>query len=239
VSPAMQDECRRRRIGSAAIHVVAESGMDIGRYANAQQPEDAQDLLKSPVGPDQKPFVLLNVARLEKGKGQRELLNAVRHIVEQHSNIVLLLAGEGQDRKAIEQEISSLGLEKHVRLLGHREDVERLLAIADVFSFASQNEGLPRSLVQAAIANVPIITTALPGVERLISHGKTGLIVPIGDTAGIGAAVLRLISNKELRARMKQELAARDYEPWAADTMCQKIDHAYSIVHCKSEPVVA
>lgn len=231
VSPALMKDCLDRGIGASSLHAVALSGMNITRYQNAAPPDDVEFFLKSPVGDAQKPIILLNVGALEPRKGQRKFLPVFKALVDECPNLVLLLAGDGSDRRKIAQEIDDFGLINHVRLLGHRSDVDRLLAIADIALTCSEHEGLPRTVVQAAIAGVPIVTTSLPGIEILIDHGKTGMIVPVGAYQAMGSALLRLIRNDELRSHMRDELTRGDYTAWATDSMLHKIDEVYRTIH--------
>jgi glycosyltransferase involved in cell wall biosynthesis len=228
VSTGMREECLKNGVGNGAVHAVAESGIDIGRFRNPSPPVDMFDLLQSPIGSAKRPFVVVSLAALERRKGHRHLVKVFRMVVEQRPNSILLLAGDGSERSEVEAEVRRLGLSRHVKILGHRDDPERLLAIADVFVISSNREGLPRAAVQAAIARVPIISTALPGISSIVHENETGFVVPIGRLEDMEPLIRRLIDEPSLRNRMRARLGAVDLSAWATERMIEKIDAVYA-----------
>jgi len=95
---------------------------------------ESVSLLKKELNLDEH-IVFLNVSRLHKGKGQLDLLKAFKVLNALNPELILLIAGEGSFRGELEDLINTLGLEKNVFLLGYREDVAELLALADYFVF--------------------------------------------------------------------------------------------------------
>jgi len=131
-------------------------------------------------------LVFLNVSRLHKGKGQLDLLKAYKVLNAQNPNTVLLIAGEGSFRGELEDLIKSLSLEKNVFLLGYREDVAKLLALADYFVFPSYFEGLPGALIEAIISKTPsIVSDIAENRECFVENGalffQSGNIKDLGD----------------------------------------------------------
>ena len=68
-----------------------------------------------------------------------------------------------------------------MRFLGHREDVPRLLAAADLLVLPSSYEGLPNVVLEAMRFRKPVVATAAPGTTEVVVDGETGVLVPIGD----------------------------------------------------------
>lgn len=131
-------------------------------------------------------IVFLNVSRLHKGKGQLDLLKAFKVLNAQNPNTVLLIAGEGSFRGELEDLIKTLGLEKNIFLLGYREDVAKLLALADYFVFPSYFEGLPGALIEAIISKTPsIVSDIAENRECFVENGalffQSGNIKELGD----------------------------------------------------------
>jgi glycosyltransferase involved in cell wall biosynthesis len=129
--------------------------------------------------------VFLNVSRLQKGKGQMDLLKAFKVLSAKNPQLILLIAGEGTFRKELENLIKTIDLEKNVFLLGYREDVAQLLTIADYFVFPSYFEGLPGALIEAIIAKIPVIASDIPeNIECFPTDGamffKSGNIDDLG-----------------------------------------------------------
>ena len=107
-------------------------------------------------------YIFLNVGRLIESKGQLDLINAYAKIKVKNLNTLLLIAGEGIYREVLEKEIRRLDLEKHVFLLGNRDDVPKLLAISDVFVFPTYLEGMPGSLIEAMFSKIQILCSNIP-----------------------------------------------------------------------------
>ncbi len=142
-------------------------------------------LLKKEFNLDEQ-LIFLNVSRLHKGKGQLDLLKAFKVLNAQNPNTVLLIAGEGSFRGELEDLIKSLGLGKNVFLLGYREDVAKLLALADYFVFPSYFEGLPGALIEAIISKTPsIVSDIAENRECFVENGalffQSGNIKDLGD----------------------------------------------------------
>ena len=101
--------------------------------------------------------VYIHVGRLNEAKNHLFLLDVFAGILKKQENSVLLIVGSGSMEKAILQKISALGIEKNVRLLGSRNDVNALLQAADCFLFPSLWEGAPLSLIEAQTAGLPCL----------------------------------------------------------------------------------
>jgi glycosyltransferase involved in cell wall biosynthesis len=98
--------------------------------------------------------------------------------------------------------VDQLGLGKHFRFLGYREDVPRLLAASDLAVLPSFSEGLPRSLLEAMVTGLPVVASGLDGIAELVVHGVTGFLVRPGFPAEFAEAVVRLLKDPELSREM-------------------------------------
>lgn len=110
---------------------------------------------------DKKTFI--HVGRFHPAKNHSFLLNVFAEIHKRDANTVLLLAGDGELRPAIEKQIAELGIQDSVKLLGSRSDVPNLLQAADCFLFPSVWEGFGMVAVEAQAAGIPCIcSTGIP-----------------------------------------------------------------------------
>lgn len=107
---------------------------------------------------DQKLFKFLAVGRLLKRKGYFELIDALEILNKLYSNISLDIAGSGVDENEIKAYASGKGIQ-NINFLGHRNDVQTLLANNHCFVFASHYEGQGGALVEAMLSGIPIITS--------------------------------------------------------------------------------
>lgn len=120
--------------------------------------------------------VFIAVGRLNPQKNHAGLLAAFAAVGA--PDACLLIAGEGQLRSALMDQIGRLGLAERVRLLGVRPDVARLFAAADVFVLASHYEGNPLVVMEAMAAGLPVIATAVGSVPELVGEGTGWLVEP-------------------------------------------------------------
>jgi glycosyltransferase involved in cell wall biosynthesis len=100
--------------------------------------------------------------------------------------------------------LRAAGLGDRLRMLGYRADIPALLAASDIFTLPSRFEGLPMSVIEAMLTGLPVVATAVRGPAEQVVDGVTGLSVPAGDAAALGAALSCLARDPALRARMGQ-----------------------------------
>ena len=113
-------------------------------------------------------FLCTFVGELSRRKNQLFLVQAVERLKAQGLPIRLLLVGEGSEYDSLKAEITSLGLENEVLLLGHRDDVPSLLAATDLYLSASESEGLPFNLMEAMAFGLPIVASDVRGQRDLL-----------------------------------------------------------------------
>jgi glycosyltransferase involved in cell wall biosynthesis len=141
--------------------------------------------------------VLLWVARLQKNKGHADLIQAMKVVVRQYPDALLLLAGKGKIEQELRDLAAKLGLARNVRLLGSRSDVVKLLRLTDIFVCPSHAETLCLAVQEAMACGRPVISSKVWGPVDHIRHGETGLLVPIGDASALTAAILQMSADPE------------------------------------------
>jgi glycosyltransferase involved in cell wall biosynthesis len=147
------------------------------------------------------------IARLTEQKGHRFLFDALAR-TPALANVHLLVIGGGDLRDTLASQVAALGLSSRVHFLGPRRDLGDLLGAMDVFVMPSLWEGLPLSLVLAMGASLPVVATAVAGIPEVVFDGRTGLLVPAGDAAALGAALGRVAADATLRERLGREARA-------------------------------
>jgi len=125
--------------------------------------------------------LLLTVGRLELQKGHADLLAAIARLESSYPDLQTVIAGEGPERKRLEELIYSHGLQNRVHLLGEVTNVPELMRAADLFVFPSHLEGTPAAMLEAMAYGVPVIAARFQGVEEVIEEQQSGLLVAIGD----------------------------------------------------------
>jgi glycosyltransferase involved in cell wall biosynthesis len=157
-----------------------------------------------------KPNLILGVGRLVEKKGFLDLLRACRFLQDKGHTFRCTIVGEGEERDRLIQQISALGIQDRVVLIGARplEQVLNMMKEATVLvlpcvvSESGDQDGLPNVLVEALAVGLPAISTTLSGIPELIEHGKTGLLVSPGDSKALASAIKQILGNHDLRDRL-------------------------------------
>jgi glycosyltransferase involved in cell wall biosynthesis len=153
------------------------------------------------------------VGRLSQMKGHADLLEAWKSVVRALPDAVLLVVGDGDERRAIEERVREAGLESSVRLLGFRDDVADILAAADVLALPStRDEGCNNTLLEALAIGTACVVTRCGGLPELIDDGVTGLVVEIGDRDALADAITRILSRPAFRDALRSAARARSAE---------------------------
>jgi len=170
-------------------------------------------------------LVLLLMARLEERKGHAVLLDAITQLPEQiRDRALVLIAGDGPEKDALQTQVHSLNIADQVRFLGHREDRWSLYASADLVVLPSiGHEDMPIVIIDAMAAGRPVVATRIAGIPEQVVDFVTGRLVPPGDSGALSEAIADLLRDDEARAAMGS--AARDR--YAAKYTPQRFIDAY------------
>ena len=145
------------------------------------------------------------VARLVWQKGFRELFAAAARIRETHPDVVFVVVGGSDPDKAdaiSPEELAAARRRAHIVFAGSRDDMEHIYPAFDLFVLPSYREGFPRSAMEAAASGLPVIATDIRGCRQVVSHGASGLLVPLHDPARLAAAIEELVVDPSRRRRM-------------------------------------
>jgi glycosyltransferase involved in cell wall biosynthesis len=146
--------------------------------------------------------VVGNVAALVPHKGQRYLVDAAHLVVQAIPDARFVILGEGELREHLEKQVREHHLEKHVLLPGFRTDVLGCIKGFDLFAMSSVTEGLGTSLLDAMACGRPIVATRAGGIPEIVEDGVNGLLVPPRDAHALADAIVRALSDQELRQRL-------------------------------------
>jgi glycosyltransferase involved in cell wall biosynthesis len=141
-------------------------------------------------------------SRLAPLKGLEFLIAAMPEVVSRFPTARAVIAGDGPLEAALRRQARAAGVEAAVLFPGFVREVPSFLAACDVFTLPSLREGLSVSVVEAMAAGLPVVGTDIPGTREQIRHGVTGLLAPGGDRAALAGALVRLLADADLRARL-------------------------------------
>jgi glycosyltransferase involved in cell wall biosynthesis len=213
--------CNDFRIPASKVRII-HNGIAAGRFE-----ERANPLLRAALTRGSAQRIVLMIGRLEKKqKGQQYLITAAAQVPD----AMFVLAGDGPDRGALEEQARALGVDNRVLFLGHREDIPDLLAASDVFVLPSLYEGLPLSILEAMAAGRPVIASAIGGNDEVIENGENGLLVPQADPEALAGALRALLSDPALARRLAEAGRSRVRRELAAETMVERVMQVYDEV---------
>ncbi|MEU6659128.1 glycosyltransferase family 4 protein [Streptomyces sp. NPDC046821] len=178
-----------------------------GHFEGHEGPEDPERLRhksRAELGAVDRPL-LMAVGSLVKHRGYDMLLDAARTWRHLTPAPLLVIAGEGPERAALQSRIESEQLP--VRLVGRRDDVSELLAAADVALLAGSGESRSVLAQEALHARVPLVATDAGGIPELV--GDAAELVPYGDARAFADAVIRLLADPERRDDLKERGTAQ------------------------------
>jgi glycosyltransferase involved in cell wall biosynthesis len=187
-------------------------------------PPRAQARLKLGIEDDQ--LVIVAVAELRPEKRHDLLLKAIAELA--HPRAVLLIAGDGPARAALESQASRLGMARAIRFLGRRADVPRVLAAADIGVLCSDREGTPLALMEYMQAGLAIAATRVGGIPRLLTHEREGLLTSPGAPDELTSAISRLCADSELRERLGLAARSRCDEELGIERYVRELERIYA-----------
>lgn len=133
--------------------------------------------------------VLLAAGRLSEEKGFDLLVEAVAKLREQGTAVRVQIVGDGPLQESILRQVSDLGLETQVELLGYRESLGPLFLAADLFVLPSRSEGLPLVLLEAMAHRVPVVATPVGEVPTVLEAGRLGTLAQAADADALADAM--------------------------------------------------
>lgn len=176
--------------------------------------------------------VILYVGRMIRSKGVLELINAAKLMRREGLHFELQLVGDVDPRNPTSlsaDDLQRIQDEGVTRWLGQRSDVLSLLKSTDIFcSPTFYREGMPRSLIEAAAAGLPIVTTDVPGCREVVAEGINGFLVPPRDPHALAEALGRLVQSRELRERMGRASRTRFEENFTITHVLKAFNRCYA-----------
>lgn len=163
-------------------------------------------------------------------KGHRHLIEAAAAVVRDVPDARFVIVGEGELRHALERQIHELHLEKHVFLAGFRPDALAFHKAFDVFVATPAAEGLGTALLSAMASAKAVVATEVGGIPEIVRQGETGIVVPPRDPEALAQAIVRLLKDDELRARMGRAGFEQVRRMFSAERMVEETLTVYRAV---------
>jgi len=169
-----------------------------------------------------------SVGRLDRVKGYDQLVEASDLVLRERPDAWFVVAGDGDERRTLENQAHRLGVAGRWRFLGWQEDLEPLYHSFDLSVLPSRNEGMGRAAVEAMACGRPVVATAVGGVPSVVKDGVTGLLVPPEDPQALARAILQLLEDETARRRMGEAGPKWVRERFSCQAMLDGIERVYS-----------
>jgi len=200
-------------------------GIDTQRFRPAGDSERAE--VRARLGLPAAALLIVFTGRLLQGKGVDTLLAAFERLAPQDARLHLVLVGSGAGQALsmedqLRARVSEVGLQARVTFAGRVETVPDWLRAADLYAFPSFFEAMPLSIMEAAACGLPLASTRIGGVEDVIEHERSGLLIEPGDVAALTDVLRRLASDPALRASLGAAARKTIVERFAFDAHVER-----------------
>jgi glycosyltransferase involved in cell wall biosynthesis len=228
VSQATVDDLVHLGVAGRERFAVIPIGLDLDRFLAIDGDAGARlrATTRAELGVADEAVLAVFAGRLVPIKRVDVLLAAVAGARERGAPIELAIAGDGELRDNLERTAREAGIDGAVRFLGFRDDLDALVAAADVAVLTSDNEGTPVALIEAAAGARPAVATDVGGVGDIVTP-DTGRLAPPGNAEALAAALADVAGSPERRAALGAAARGRVRERWAAERLVADVEALY------------
>ena len=192
VGPQVRDDLLEAGIGKPDQYEIIPPGLELGPVPERAL---ARELLDES---GTQPLVSM-IGRITRIKRPDRFADVASIIKKSHPEVHFLVAGAGDEEPALATRVTNEQLP--ISLLGWRSDIATILAASNLLVLTSDNEGTPLSLIQAAMAGIPVVATNVGSVKDVVLDGVTGILCP-PEPIAIARAIQELIDNPEQAKEM-------------------------------------
>ena len=177
------------------------------------------------------------IAELHKNKGLEYAIKAIAlfkakvgpSLVSDGPTFALIIVGEGEERPVLEKLIQEMNLQNEVFLVGKKEEASSLLHAFDVFILPSIKEGLPYVILEAGLAELPVVASAVGGIPEIVHDMKSGILVKSKNEDEIALALEFLLTNPQKCAEIGKELRESVVSSFSLEKMIEGVSKLYGL----------
>lgn len=201
---------------------VIRSGIDLKPFVEHRGGEAVRRELGVPATAP----LVVQIACFKAQKAPERFVEVAARLAPRFPEAHFLLVGDGALRGRLERLRREAGLESRLHLPGWRRDVPEVLDAATVVTLTSRFEGLPRVLVEALAAGVPVVSMSVDGVPEVVHDGENGFLLAQGDVAGVAERTGDILADGALRARLTAR-TGEGIEEFDRDVMIRQQEELY------------
>lgn len=211
-----------QKISPDRIEVIPNA-IDINFFANYKL---TRNEVRKKLGLGENVFVIGNISRIEKIKGQELIITAFIQLKEKMENLKLIFVGEGKDRLRLQKMVEK-NFFKDVFFWGAKEDIRPYLRAIDVFCFTPYEEPFGLVLLEAMAMKIPIIASSVSEIPIITDNGTAALLIPPGDIQKLKTAILTLYNNPNMREQLITRGWKQVTENYSLSRMVKQVLNAY------------
>jgi len=208
LSQQLMRDCKRMGVKDQKTLYI-QNGVDLSEVEATATPERHN--------PDEKRIGF--VGQMISRKNIFDILHIFDQLHAKHPNTRLILLGDGDARAELETHSKTLASHSHIEFLGFRDDRLSLLKSFDLFVMTSTLEGIPRCLMEATAASIPVAAYDIAGIDQLIEHEKTGLLAPLGEKTELQGYWETLLFNQKYATELAVNAKEFVYQHYSANRM--------------------
>lgn len=218
-----------QEVATAHLHRYKGRQVDVipnGIPEPAEVPSQTRERLRSELAGDESNLIIITVGRFEPSKGYHDMVNAFQLLQKKNRQSKLVMVGSGSLHESIRSQVENLDLGQSVVLAGERHDIPQLLASSDIFASSSHREGLPLSLLEAMMAELPIVATSVGDIPHVVTEDM-GIVVPPRHPEELAAALEKLATSPERRRKMGKAARDRALHEYSLDVWMNRLVGLY------------
>lgn len=164
-------------------------------------------------------FIVGTIAELHPNKGLSFAIEAIAKLSKKYPDIYYAILGDGEEKDRLNASVEAQGLHGRVLMLGFVKDASTYLKALDCFVLPSAKEGLPYVILEAGLAELPVIATSVGGIPEVVEDQKTGLLIPARDVVAITNTLDQLISSPTLCTSLENSLQEKVRQDFSLERM--------------------
>lgn len=193
--------------------ILIQNGIDLHRFR--------------PSSPAARPATVMTLGNLRPEKGHADFVEAAGLVHERFPHAAFEVWGDGPLRRTLQAHINRLGLDGVVALHGETSQPELVLGRAGIFVLPSRSEATSNVLLEAMATGLPVLATRVGGTPWVIEDEVSGLLVPPGDPAALGKAIIRLLESPDFANALAERAISVVRDRYGIDAMVTSIESGY------------
>ena len=213
----------KKKFKCTNIQKINGTGINLAKFKHSFSTNEKQ-ALKQELNIKKGDIVLVNIGELNKNKNQIMQLKAIKKLVKEgFDNIKLFICGNGPLKQKYIKYINRNSLNSNVFLLGYRNDINKILKLANCVVSTSIREGLGINILEAMASQVPVIATKNRGHKELIENGKNGYLIDINNINALKENIKKIIRSNNEDIKKNETIKVHNYSQENVNVVLEKI----------------